>query len=113
MRATTLPEWVSTMASVASSLFSTSKVWAGPATASARSNMGMIQIRGELIALIVNVVIQDCTIEYSEAKAAIELIVAEAQKRGKAAVVAVADSQGERIAFVRMDGAALTSITIA
>ncbi len=57
--------------------------------------------------------IQDCTIQYSEAKAAIELIVAEAERRGKAAVAAVADSHGELIAFVRMDGAPLTSITIA
>jgi glc operon protein GlcG len=52
-------------------------------------------------------------IEYSHAKNAIDTIVAEASRRGKAAVVAVADSHGELIAFARMDGAPVSSIRIA
>jgi glc operon protein GlcG len=52
-------------------------------------------------------------IEYSDAKKAVDTIVAEAQRRGKAAVVAVADSHGELIAFARMDGAPVSSIRIA
>ncbi|MGI8989171.1 MAG: GlcG/HbpS family heme-binding protein [Bryobacteraceae bacterium] len=53
------------------------------------------------------------TIEYAEAKRAIDLIAAEAVRRNRAAVIAVADSHGELICFARMDGAPLSSIRIA
>ena len=45
------------------------------------------------------------TIEYSEAKRIIDAIVDKLMEEGKAAVVAVADTHGELIAFARMDGA--------
>jgi uncharacterized protein GlcG (DUF336 family) len=53
------------------------------------------------------------TLDYEEARRAIDTIVAELARRGKAAVVAAADSHGELIALARMDGAKLQSITIA
>ncbi len=53
------------------------------------------------------------TIEYSEAKRIIDLIVERALQMRKAAVIAVADSHGELIAFARMDGAPISSIRIA
>ena len=53
------------------------------------------------------------TIEYSEAKRIIDLIVEKATDMQKSAVVAVADSHGELIAFARMDGAPISSIRIA
>jgi glc operon protein GlcG len=53
------------------------------------------------------------TIEYSEARQVINLIVEKALQMKKAAVVAVADSHGELIAFGRMDGAPISSIHIA
>lgn len=53
------------------------------------------------------------TIEYSVASKIIERIVEKALAMRKAAVVAVADSHGELIAFARMDGAPLSSIRIA
>src|SRR6202158_3199419 len=53
------------------------------------------------------------TIEYSEAKQIIDRIVAQALHMKKAAVIAVADSQGDLIAFARMDGAPVSSIRIA
>jgi glc operon protein GlcG len=53
------------------------------------------------------------TIEYSEAKKIIDLIVEKALQMQKAAVIAVADSHGELIAFARMDGAPISSIRIA
>ncbi len=52
-------------------------------------------------------------IEYGEARRAIDAIVAEAAKRGKAGVVVVADAHGELIAIARMDGAPLASLAIA
>ena len=52
-------------------------------------------------------------IDYSEAKKIIDLIVEKASQMQKAAVVAVADSHGELIAFARMDGAPISSIRIA
>ncbi len=55
----------------------------------------------------------ELTIEYSEARRAIDSIFQEAKKRGKAGVAAVCDGHGELIALARMDGAALSSITIA
>jgi glc operon protein GlcG len=53
------------------------------------------------------------TIEYSEAKQVVDLIVEKALQMKKAAVVAIADSHGELIAFARMDGAPISSIRIA
>ena len=53
------------------------------------------------------------TIEYSEAKEMIDRIVEKALAMKKAAVIAVADSHGELIAFARMDGAPISSIRIA
>src|SRR5207248_8587060 len=53
------------------------------------------------------------SIDYSEAKQIIDLIIERALKMKKAAVIAVADSQGELIAFARMDGAPISSIRIA
>jgi len=53
------------------------------------------------------------TIDYSEAKQIIDRIVDKALHLKKAAVVAVADSHGELIAFARMDGAPVSSIRIA
>lgn len=48
-----------------------------------------------------------------EAQRAITAIQTELLKRGKAAVIVVADPHGELIALLRMDGAPLPSITIA
>jgi glc operon protein GlcG len=53
------------------------------------------------------------TLDYSEASKTIQLIVDQALQMRKAAVVAVADSHGELIAFARMDGAPVSSIRIA
>jgi len=53
------------------------------------------------------------TIDYSEAKKIIDLIVEKALQMQKPAVIAVADSHGELIAFARMDGAPVSSIRIA
>ncbi len=53
------------------------------------------------------------TIDYSEAKQIIDRIVEKALHQKKVAVIAVADSHGELIAFARMDGAPVSSIRIA
>jgi len=53
------------------------------------------------------------TIDYSDAKRIIDLIVNKALQMQKAAVIAVADSHGELMAFARMDGAPVSSIRIA
>jgi glc operon protein GlcG len=53
------------------------------------------------------------TLDYSEAKKIIDLIVEKALQMQKAAVIAVADSHGELLAFARMDGAPISSIRIA
>jgi glc operon protein GlcG len=53
------------------------------------------------------------TLDYSEARKIIDLIVEKALQMQKAAVIAVADSHGELIAFARMDGAPISSIRIA
>ena len=50
---------------------------------------------------------------HAEAQVALQAIRAELERRGKAAVIAVADAQGELIALLRMDGAPLPSIVIA
>lgn len=52
-------------------------------------------------------------IDYSEAKKMIDIVVDNAAQLKKPAVVAVADSHGELIAFARMDGAPLSSINVA
>jgi glc operon protein GlcG len=50
---------------------------------------------------------------YAEAQRAIEAIKTELLRRGKAAVIAVADVHGELIGLLRLDGAPLPSILIA
>jgi glc operon protein GlcG len=57
--------------------------------------------------------ITESTIEYAEAGRAIDAIYGEVSKRGKAGVIAVCDAHGDLIGFARMDGAPLSSITIA
>ena len=52
-------------------------------------------------------------IDYSEAKRAVDAIVQKAVQTQKAVVVAVADSHGELIYLVRMDGAPIPSLNIA
>jgi glc operon protein GlcG len=53
------------------------------------------------------------TIDYSEAKRALDLIVDKASQMQKAVVVAVADSHGDLICFARMDCAPVSSIRVA
>jgi glc operon protein GlcG len=53
------------------------------------------------------------TLSHHDAQTAIGVIQAEIAQRGKAASIAVADSHGELIAFLRMDGAKLNTINIA
>jgi len=53
------------------------------------------------------------TLDHDDAQKAIEAIKNEMLKRGKAAVIAVADPHGELIALLRVDGAPFTSIQIA
>jgi len=53
------------------------------------------------------------TIDYEEAKRAVDLIVARALETKKAIVVAVADCRGELIAFARMDTAPVSSVVVA
>ena len=53
------------------------------------------------------------TIEYAEAQKIVVAIVERALQMKKAAVIAVADSHGELIAFARMDGAPVSSVRIA
>lgn len=57
--------------------------------------------------------IQIPNIDYADARRALDAILDEITRRGKAGVVAIADSHGELILFARMDGAPLSSITIA
>jgi glc operon protein GlcG len=52
-------------------------------------------------------------LQYSDAKRIVDIIVDRAQQMQKAAVIAVADSHGELIAFARMDKAPLASIAVA
>lgn len=49
----------------------------------------------------------------AEAQIAVDACLAELQRQGKAAVVAVADRAGELIALIRMDGVMLPSVGIA
>lgn len=53
------------------------------------------------------------TLSHADAQRAIAAIQTELEKRGKIAVIAVADAHGELIALLRMDGAPLASVTIA
>jgi glc operon protein GlcG len=53
------------------------------------------------------------SIDYSEAKRALDLIVDRASLMQKAATIAVADAHGDVICFARMDGAPVSSIRIA
>jgi glc operon protein GlcG len=53
------------------------------------------------------------TIDYSEARRAIDLIIEKAHEMKKAAVIAVADCRGELISLARMDSASITSVVIA
>jgi len=53
------------------------------------------------------------TIDYSEARRAVDLIVEKLLQMQKAAAVAVADAHGDLIYFARMDGAPVSSIRIA
>jgi|SRR4051794_15013919 glc operon protein GlcG len=51
-------------------------------------------------------------LEYDEARTIVDVVTSEIRKRGKAAVVVVADSHGELVALARMDGALLSSILV-
>jgi glc operon protein GlcG len=53
------------------------------------------------------------TIDYAEAQKTVNRIIEKATEMQKAVAIAVADSHGELIAFARMDGVPLPSITIA
>ncbi|MFY9909046.1 MAG: heme-binding protein [Candidatus Sulfotelmatobacter sp.] len=53
------------------------------------------------------------TIDYAEAKRALDFIVERALQMQKAAAIAVADTHGDLLYFVRMDGAPVSSIQIA
>jgi glc operon protein GlcG len=53
------------------------------------------------------------TIDHSEARRAVDLIVERASQMQKAAAIAVADAHGDLISFARMDGAPVSSIRIA
>lgn len=53
------------------------------------------------------------TLDYSEAKRIVDLIVENAVQMQKAVVVAVADCRGELIALARMDAAPVSSVVIA
>ncbi len=56
---------------------------------------------------------QVTTLGHAEAQRAIQAIQTELQRRGKAAVIAIADAHGELIGLLRLDGAPLPSIVIA
>ena len=53
------------------------------------------------------------TLSHQDAQKAVDVIKNEMVKRGKAAVITVADNHGELIALLRVDGAPYTSIQIA
>ncbi len=53
------------------------------------------------------------TLSHAEARRGVEAIQAELERRGKSAVIAVTDAHGELLAFLRMDGAPVSSINIA
>jgi glc operon protein GlcG len=53
------------------------------------------------------------SLDYSEARRAVDLVLERASQMQKAASVAVADAHGDLICFARMDGAPVSSIRIA
>jgi glc operon protein GlcG len=53
------------------------------------------------------------SLDYSEARRAVDLILEKAIRMQKSAAVAVADAHGDLICFARMDGAPVSSILIA
>jgi glc operon protein GlcG len=53
------------------------------------------------------------TLDYPEARRALDLILEKASQMQKAAVVAIADAHGDLICLARMDGAPVSSIRIA
>ncbi|MGA2743283.1 MAG: heme-binding protein [Candidatus Sulfotelmatobacter sp.] len=53
------------------------------------------------------------TIDYTEARRAVDLIVEKVSQMQKAVAVAVADAHGDLICLARMDGAPVSSINIA
>ena len=53
------------------------------------------------------------TLDYSEAKRAVDLIVESTLQQKKAVSVAVADVHGDLVCFARMDGAPVSSVRIA
>ena len=56
---------------------------------------------------------QQISLGHDDAQVAIEAIQSELLRRGKAAVITVADAHGELIGLLRLDGAALGSVLIA
>jgi glc operon protein GlcG len=53
------------------------------------------------------------TLGHAEVLAALDAIRAELDRRGQSAVIAVADSHGELIALLRLDGAPVSSVAVA
>jgi glc operon protein GlcG len=53
------------------------------------------------------------TLDDADAQAALDAIRAELARRGKIAVIAIADAHGELLALLRQSGAALSSIAVA
>jgi glc operon protein GlcG len=56
---------------------------------------------------------QRCHLSHKDAQRIIEVIRTELEREGKGAAIAVADAQGELLAFLRTDGCRLPSIMIA
>jgi glc operon protein GlcG len=57
--------------------------------------------------------ITESTIDYAQARRVLDEISTEILRRGKTGVIAICDGHGDLIAFARLDGAPLSSITIA
>ncbi len=53
------------------------------------------------------------TLDYSDAKKAVDLIVEKALHMQKSAAIAVADAHGDLICFARIDGAPVSSVAVA
>ena len=56
---------------------------------------------------------QQTILGHEDARRALDAMLKEINRRGKAGVIAIADAHGELIALLRMDGAPLSSIQIA